>query len=97
MQAKALVDTVSDAILELVAKRIEDTLSRVEAKAPVKRKSPTVVPLRAYTVVETLTEMEAKALVYTLAYMDPLLDGISHTLIVRKKELTARCDDRGTN
>ena len=97
MHAKALVDTVSDTILELVAKKIEDTLSCVKAKAPVKKESLTVVPLRAYTVVEKLTEMKAEALVYTLAYTDPLVDGITHTLSVRKKKLTARCDDGGTN
>lgn len=37
VQANALVETVSDTILELVAKTIEDTLSCVEAKALVKR------------------------------------------------------------
>lgn len=47
VQAKALVDTVSDTIFELVAKTIEDTLSCVEAKALVKRESGTFVPLRS--------------------------------------------------
>ena len=47
VQAKALVDTVSDTIFELVAKTIEDTLSCVEAKALLKRESATFVPLRS--------------------------------------------------
>lgn len=47
VQAKALVDTVADTILDLLAKTIDDTLSCVEAKALVKRESPTFVPLRA--------------------------------------------------
>ena len=69
----------------------------MKGKAPVKKESLTVVPLRAYKVVEILTEMEAEALVYTLAYTDPLVDGITHTLSVRKRKLTALCDDGGTN
>lgn len=94
MEAESLLHAVVDTISELVAKRIADTLSCVEAKEPVKTKSTTVVAVEAYTGVDTLNEVEAETLVYTQAHTfpqveaksvtDTLVEGISYIISVRQ-------------
>lgn len=59
-----LVDTFSDTLPEMMAKKIAETPTCVEVKAPVKSEGDIDAGLEAYTDVDTINEFEALALVY---------------------------------
>lgn len=59
-----LVDTFSDTLPEMMAKKIAETLTCVEVKAPVKSEGDIDAGLEASTDVDTINEFEALALVY---------------------------------
>ena len=63
VKGKALVDTLSDTVAEVVAKTIADTVTGVGAEARVKTEVDSVAGMEAYTVVVTLNKIKADALV----------------------------------
>ena len=63
VKGKALVDRLFDALAEVVAKTIADTVTFVEAEAPAKTERYSVAGKEAYTVVVTLHKIKAEALV----------------------------------
>ena len=59
MKVKALVDTLTDTLAEVVAKTIADTVTGVESDAPVKTEVESVAGMQAYTVEVTLNKIKA--------------------------------------
>ena len=59
MKGKALVDTLSDTLPEVVAKTIVDTVTGVKAEALVNIEVNSVAGMEAYTVELTLNKIKA--------------------------------------
>ena len=59
VKGKALVDTLCDTLVEVVAKTITDTVTALEAEAPVKTEDDSVAGMEGYAVVVALNKIKA--------------------------------------